>query len=123
MSGAMLTYTHHHEEYTFELGKPHHVRQEDGDIVIERAVASDCPVTVKFLLRPSGQLDYWYADFDGNDNQYWHFSEGFSGDISANDVLKDAIARLRDNKDIYGNLGGNMGADIIRWAFGEDAVK
>ncbi|RXZ78131.1 hypothetical protein EBB07_29190 [Paenibacillaceae bacterium] len=131
--GNLITYTRtgilgvsEIKEHVVELGQRYDVEREGSceDMAIIRSVAHDCPLNVCLLLRTNGDLVVWYVEFMLNTNPYWHFFHGSEEHALTRDITDaqlQTMIRLRDNNDIYGNLGGYLGADVIKWAFGRDA--
>lgn len=133
--GNFITYTkgfigiNDVKEHTIELGRRHGIEREGSceDMVISRSIAHDCPIKVCLLLRTNGDLDVWYVEFERSEpNPYWHFAH-LSGEHALTRPITNAqlqtINRLRDNVDIYADLGGMLGADIIKWAYGDEAER
>jgi hypothetical protein len=122
---STITYKHNSEEHTVEIGQRYNIKREGSavDLWLSRAIASDCPVEVGILIRTNGDIDVWYVEFRGNVNPYWHYGDPFQKDYALTDAQKEAICRLRDNDNIYGNLGGYLSAPIIKLAFGEKTEK
>lgn len=127
---SFITYKSHGETHTVELGNRYKITREYNeelqrltDVSISRAIAYDCPIFVELLVRSDGTLDVWSVVFLGCEaNPYWHFSRVFNREkpgFEPTAAQVGAIKRLQENDGIYGNLGGNVGADVLEWAFGK----
>lgn len=128
-SRSKITYKCSHREHTVSLGRRYGVTREFSrelgrlmDVCIERAIACDCPLTVRLLVRSNGDLDVWSVEFGSSANVYWHIGAGGPDNVVPTDAQRAAIERLRRNEDIYGNLGGYVGATVLRWAFGDEVA-
>ncbi|MNN01761.1 hypothetical protein D3C81_1143890 [compost metagenome] len=128
-SRSKITYKSWSREHTVSLGYRSSVSREHSaetgallDVCIERAIAIDCPLAVRILVRSNGDLDVWNVGFGNNTNVYWHITAGGPNNVVPTEAQRAAIERLQHNEGIYGNLGGNVGATVLRWAFGDEVA-
>jgi len=123
MSTITYTDTRTNTEATIPLGKNYELRREVGDICLARAIAVDCPVSVAVLIRKDGHVSWWYTEFDGNSNVYWHFS---NGSLKTDEITDDQRKTMQDMQGgvlkLFG-LSGALGAPVLEMVFGNTTAN
>lgn len=113
-------------EYTdIPLGTNPDVRREDGDIVLERGVAPDLPLTVAIQIKADGEFIWWHSDFSGaNLGAYWHFAHAPLGvQHGCTDAQRETLRRMQSGDiNIFG-MRCALGRPVINWAFGEQDAQ
>jgi len=60
-------------EVTIELGRKYNVKREGNcdDVYLTKSLAHDCPLTLAILIRTTGEIVEWWAEFGSGGNTYW----------------------------------------------------
>ena len=122
MTTSSITYTGHDgKPHTLPIGQNYAVKREGAclDVCLERAVAIDCPMVAQILIRTTGEIVLWNANWlPGATNTYWHFSAGTSESHALTDAQRTTLERMWLNlADLPGGMGGGLGRPVAKWAF------
>ncbi len=104
------------------IGNMYGLKREDGDIVLARNVASDCPLKVAIQIKSDGTLIWWYSEWENvrRGNPYWHFSNGCDNTRHTSAAQIETLRKMQNGEiELPGGLTGSLGSPVIAWAFGE----
>lgn len=114
-----ITYTNGRDTYrNIPLGKDYDVKREPGDIILERGIAVDLPLTVTIQIKADGSWNWWHTE-TGHTNTYWHFAAHNVKMPECSEAQRQTLDDMQSGRISIFGMRGALGNPVIRWAFGE----